>query len=81
MVTYYRQCNFKKGKKKLTCWVEDRVKVGNIVDFKDMEKDSDGWEVVKVGAIRFEEAYIKVNKNLELIFQRKSLTIGSGIFR
>lgn len=63
---YYRQCTFKQGNTFTTAWVEERVKVGCKVTFKDRE-NSGFWEVLSVGdhriteaaAKKFERAYLK----------------------
>lgn len=43
------QVDLRAGNREMTCWVEDRVKVGNVITLKNYEHPSRLWEVLRVG--------------------------------
>lgn len=43
------QVDLRNGSNLMTCWVEPKVKVGNLVTLKDTDEPSRLWEVLRVG--------------------------------
>ena len=45
------QCEFRKGSKITTAYVDKKqnLRVGSIVELKDKDEDKDGWRVMSIG--------------------------------
>jgi len=43
------QVDLRSDNREMTCWVEDKVKVGNVITLKNHQEPSMMWEVLRVG--------------------------------
>lgn len=59
------QVDLRSGPRVLTCWVEPRVKVGDLITLKDTDEPDRCWEVQRVGEPR-EAAEIKRGWDFDL---------------
>lgn len=47
--TLYRQCNLRSGQSQMTCWLDERVRVGWRVTLSDSEDPTIWWTIESVG--------------------------------